>query len=81
MAGGPQASLSRLLRGCRIDADTEALGRAAGRTCALAGTADIVDAIVVVTAVLQHAAVLTSDPGDLGRLASALGTELRLHRV
>lgn len=79
--GGPQASLSRLLRGCLVEPDTEALGRAAGRACAVAGTADVVDAIVVVTALLHHAAVLTSDPGDLGRIADALRAHVPLHRV
>lgn len=79
--GGSQAQLSRLLRGCRIEPDSEALARAAGRACAVAGTADVVDAIVVVTALLRHAAVLTSDPGDLGRIADALHVHVRLHSV
>lgn len=79
--GGPQAQLSRLLRGCRVEPDTEALGRAAGRACAVAGTADVVDAIVVVTAQRHHAAVFTSDPGDLGRIADALKAGVRLYGV
>lgn len=76
--GGPQAALSRLLRGCRVELDTEAVGRAAGRACGRAGTADVVDAIVVVTALLHRAAVFTSDPGDLGRIADAV---VHLHRI
>ncbi len=79
--GGPQAALSRLLRGCRVEPDTEAMGRAAGRACAAAGTADVVDAMVVVTALLYGAVVFTSDPGDLGAIAVALDTQVRLHRV
>lgn len=79
--GGPQASLSRLLRGCNVEPDTEALGRAAGRACAVAGTADVVDAIVVVTALLHDAAVFTSDPSDLGAIADALQSRVRLHRI
>lgn len=79
--GGPQASLSRLLRGCAVEPDTDAAGRAAGRACALAGTADVVDALVVVTAVRNGAAILTSDPTDLGALAGALAARVRLHRV
>lgn len=79
--GGPPAHLSRLLRGCRIEPDSEALAQAAGRALAVAGTADVVDAIVVVTALLRHAAVLTSDPGDLGRIADALHVHVRLHSV
>jgi predicted nucleic acid-binding protein len=79
--GGPQPELSRLLRGCEVTADSEAIGRAAGRACALAGTADVVDAIVVVTALQREAVVFTRDPGDLNRLTDALGARLRTRRV
>lgn len=79
--GGPQAAMSRLLRGCRVEPDTEAVGRAAGRACAVAGTADVVDALVIILALLHGAAVFTSDPGDLGAIADALNVQVRLHRV
>ena len=79
--GGPQASLSRLLRGCRVEPDTEALAWAAGSACAIAGTADVVDAIVIVSALIHRAAVFTSDPDDLGRIANALSAHVRLHRI
>jgi predicted nucleic acid-binding protein len=79
--GGPQPLRCRLLRGCRIlpvDAD---LARAAGTACARAGTADVVDAVVAVTALALDAAVVTSDPQDLGRLGTALGWRLRMHAL
>ncbi|MGH3329052.1 MAG: twitching motility protein PilT [Streptomycetales bacterium] len=79
--GGPQAELSRLLRGCRILPDTEPIGRAAGRACAAAGAVDVVDAIVVVSAAASAAVVVTSDVPDLARLAEAVGVRLRLHQV
>lgn len=79
--GGPQALLSRLLRGCTVESDTEAAGRAAGRACALAGTSDVVDALVVVVALRHQAAVITSDPDDLAVLADALNARVRLHRI
>ena len=79
--GGPQASLSRLLRGCRVEPDTEELGRAAGLACAVAGTSDVVDAIVTVTALRHDAVVFTSHPGDLGLIADALNAHLRLHSI
>jgi hypothetical protein len=79
--GGPQASLSRLLRGCRVEADTDELGRAAGRACALARTSDAVDALVVVVALIHRAAIFTSDPGDLGTIVGALQAPIQLHRV
>ena len=77
--GGPQAPLSRFLRGCEVVPDDETLARAAGTACAAAGTSDVVDAIVVVTAIMRRAAVATSDPADLTRLATALGATLALH--
>jgi hypothetical protein len=48
--GGPQAQLSRLLAGCRIEHLDEARARSAGAACGVAGTADVVDAAVVVGA-------------------------------
>lgn len=74
--GGPQANLSRLLRGCRILPDTEHLGRAAGAACARSGTSDVVDAMVVGVALSIGAAVLTSDPDDLRALGVAFGHPL-----
>lgn len=80
--GGPQHNLSRLLRGCRILPDTEETGRAAGIACATARTSDVVDAIVVATAVrLGDALVVTSDPGDIEHLATSIGAKLPLHTV
>lgn len=77
--GGPQHNLSRLLRGCRIVPDDEITGRAAGRACAAAGTSNVVDALVVVTAKQLAAPVVTSDPDDLAHLAASVGTTLVLH--
>jgi hypothetical protein len=42
------------------------------------GTADVVDAIVIVTAVQNQALVVTSDPGDLACIADAIGVKIRL---
>lgn len=80
--GGPQARISRLLRGCDVQPDTDRLGRAAGAACAAAGTSDVVDALVVVTALaLGRALVVTSDPEDLARIADALRADLDLYPV
>lgn len=79
--GGPQAALSRFLRGCEVLPVSEATARAAGVACAAAGTSDVVDAIVVVTALARGAAVFTSDVGDLRRLADALGVRVPLQHV
>ena len=42
------------------------------------GTANIVDAIVIVTAVRHQAPVVASDPGDLTRIADSIGVKIRL---
>ena len=76
--GGPQHQISRVLKGCDIMPDDERAGRAAGVACAASGTADVVDAIVIVTAVRHQAAVVTSDPGDLTRIADSIGVKIQL---
>jgi predicted nucleic acid-binding protein len=77
--GGPQHQISRILKACDIAPDDERIGRAAGMACAAAGTADVVDAIVVATAVRHQAPVVTSDPDDLTRIADAIGMKIRLY--
>lgn len=79
--GGPQAALSRLLRGCRIEELSETRARSAGEACARAGARDIVDASVVVGALDRDDLVVSSDPDDLLRIANTLGGRLNLHGV
>jgi predicted nucleic acid-binding protein len=76
--GGPQHQLSRVLKACDILPDDERTCRAAGVACAAAGTADVVDAIVIVTAVRHQAPVVTSDLGDLTHIADSIGVKIRL---
>jgi predicted nucleic acid-binding protein len=66
---------------CDILPDDERTGRAAGLACAAAGTADVVDAIVIVTAIRHQAPIVTSDPGDLTRIADSIGVKIRLFRT
>ena len=79
--GGSQPRLSLLLKGCLVLPDHEVIGKAAGALCAAARTTDVVDAVVVVTAVARTASVVTSDPGDLRHLADVMGVKLRLHVI
>ena len=79
--GGPQHQISRLLKGCDILPDDQRTGRAAGVACAASGTADVVDAIVIVTAVRHQASVVTSDPGGLARIADSVGVRIRLFPI
>ena len=77
--GGPQHQISKVLKACDILPDDERIGRAAGLACANSRTADVVDAIVVATAVRYQAPVVTSDHGDLSRIADAIGVKIRLY--
>ncbi|MGH3869301.1 MAG: PIN domain-containing protein [Pseudonocardiaceae bacterium] len=79
--GRPHANLSRLLRGCQVMPDTQELGKAAGAICSRAGTSDVIDGLVVVTALRLDALVVTSDPQDLQHLASSLHSKLALYTV
>jgi hypothetical protein len=76
--GGPQHQISRVLKGCDIMPDDERTGRAAGVACGASRSADVVDAIIIATAVRHQASVVTSDPGDLTRIADSIGVRIRL---
>lgn len=71
--GGPQAELSRFLKGCRIESLDELLARTAGAACARAQTADLIDATVVVGAIARGDVVVTCDDHDIKHLVNALG--------
>jgi hypothetical protein len=53
-------------------------GRAAGLACAASRAADVVDTIVITTAVRHQAPVVTGDPGDLTRIADCIGVKIRI---
>ena len=79
--GGPQPLLSRFLQGCQIASLTESQARTAGGALASSGTEDLVDAVVVITALARGDVVVTSDPDDMRRIAQALGRALKLRVV
>jgi hypothetical protein len=79
--GGPQARLSRLVRGCRVESLTEQQARSAGAALAASGSSDLIDAAVVMAALMRGDLVVTSDPDDLRRIASAIGRDLALHVI
>lgn len=72
-----QVQLSRVVAGCRPVSMDFAQARAVGQLLALAGTDDVVDASVVIAAQrLEPVAVVTSDRGDLQRLAKVIHLRL-----
>ena len=76
--GGPQAELSRLLKGCHIETLDELRARAAGDACGRAGTADVIDASVVIGAVARGDLIVTADRTDVDRLAAGLGVRAEI---
>lgn len=71
--GAAQAGLARVVRLCRLVHVDESFARRIGALLSMAGTADVVDAMVVLAAGEADAAVVTSDPTDLSKLAEAAG--------
>src|SRR5436190_22898791 len=71
-----QAQLRRFLTGCVVVPLGESEAHEAGRLLGMTRTADIVDAVVVTTALRQKAMILTSDPDDMERLARSSGREV-----
>lgn len=77
--GGPrQSRLAVVLAGCEIEPTTDEDARAAGVLLGRAGTSDIVDALVVLSAARRGDEVLTSDPKDLEVLADVAPGTLRI---
>lgn len=72
--GARQARLARLLGSDLVEIEPldDALARAAGQLCGVAGASDVIDASVVLCARARGHGVLTSDPNDLRRLDKAL---------
>lgn len=79
--GGPQAQLSWLLVGCRIEPLDEPRARSAGSACRTAHTNDTVDAVVVVGAASRHDLVVTSDPDDLRHLSDGIAVALGISAI
>lgn len=79
--GGPQANLSRLLKGCAIEDLTKGHARAVGALAARANHDDIVDVSVVEGAVRRNHAVVTSNAGHIRKLATAAGADIAIHSV
>ena len=73
-----QAQLRRFLTGCVVVPLGEGEAHEAGRLLGMTRTTDVVDAVVVTTALRQRAVILTGDPGDIKRLVRAAGREVAI---
>lgn len=71
--GRKQALLARFLRTCQIEPTDLETAKAAGVLCGRAGSSDVVDATVMVTALAHNANIVTGDHKDMIELAEACG--------
>ena len=71
-----QARLMLTLRGCDVVPFESGHVLPVGALLAGAGTSDVVDGMVAVTAVQADAAVVTTDPGDIRHLLNTLGVQV-----
>ncbi len=71
--GRRQARLARLLGAEQVQVDPldDQSARAAGQLCGVRGTADVIDASVVLCARKYEHRIVTSDPGDMRALDPA----------
>jgi len=76
-----QVQLRRFLRGCHIEPFAPEQAHDVGALVGKAGTADVVDAHVVITAAPTVSTVLTSDPDDLRHLSMQLPTPVPVRRI
>lgn len=70
---GRQVRLGRALAGLQVDPVGLEVSKAAGILCGKAGTADVVDATVVIMASAHRAIIWTSDVPDIAALCRASG--------
>lgn len=75
-----QAQLLRFLRGCNVVGFTPEEVHEVGALLGEAGTSDVVDAHVVVTASKAGSTILSSDPKDIRRLSDLLPVPVRVQR-
>jgi len=79
--GGRQASLSRLLAMCEIEAMNEAQARRVGVLAGKAAHDDVVDVTVVEGAARRRDAVVTSNDEHIRTIATAAGARLHIEHV
>lgn len=79
--GGPQAALSRLLKGCEVEGLSRERARQVGALAALARHDDVVDVSVIEGAIRRRHAVVTSNSAHMKKVADAAGVRIEIHAV
>jgi predicted nucleic acid-binding protein len=75
--GSRQVTVGRLLTACVIEPTSEQTARSAGFILGRARSSDAVDGIVVATALVYDALIVTSDPDDMTLLWGVSGISLK----
>jgi predicted nucleic acid-binding protein len=76
-----QVQLRRFLRGCEVVSFEPADAHVVGALLAKSSTVDVVDAHLALTAARTGGVVITSDPSDLGSLASHVRPRIRIRTI
>lgn len=76
-----QVQLRRFLRGCHVETFGREQAHEVGALLGRAGTLDVVDAHLVLTAAANSSTIVTSDPVDLRRLSDELAMPLEIRRI
>jgi predicted nucleic acid-binding protein len=76
-----QVQLRRFLRGCEIAAFEDRQAHKVGALLGRAGTSDVIDAHIVLTAAETASAVLTGDVADLSRLSGHLQHPVEIRAI
>jgi predicted nucleic acid-binding protein len=71
-----QARLMLTLRSCNVIPFEAGQVSPVGELLARSGTSDVVDGLVALTAALERATVITSDPDDIAHLLDTMGVRL-----
>lgn len=78
---GRQAALARMLQQCEVEPLEEGLAKQVGVALQKAGSSDVVDTSVVVSAIGRGDSVVTSDPQDIQDISDALGKRVKITTV
>ena len=78
---GRQAPLTKMLKQCRVEPLAENLAKQVGLASHKAGTSDVVDLSVVVSAISRGDRIVTSDEDDITEIMTSLGHNLEIYAI
>ena len=70
--GARQAGVARIVKACEVVGVDPSMALRLGTLLGAAGTRDGVEGVVVLLAMERNATVVTSDPGDIGKIADSV---------